>query len=89
MATRKGRETRAGSAANGVPTRDLDTDGMTWTRGASTNSTRVQTNRDHHLDRTTAGHQRRVEDDVARDQRRTWRCQAAIDLVQNAARGGA
>jgi hypothetical protein len=55
MATRKGRETRAGSAANGVPTRDLDTDGMTWTRGASTNSTRVQTNRDHHLDRTSVG----------------------------------
>ena len=41
--------------------------------------TRMQANRDGHLDRATARHERRVEDDVARDGHGV--CQVAVDLV--------
>ena len=42
---------------------------------------RVQADRDGHLDRAAAGHERRVEDDVARDGHGV--CQVAVDLVQD------
>ena len=40
---------------------------------------RMQANRDGHLDRATAWHERGVEDDVARDGHGV--CQVAVDLV--------
>ena len=42
---------------------------------------RVQADRDGHLDRAAAGHERGVEDDVARDGHRVG--QVAVDLVQD------
>jgi hypothetical protein len=39
----------------------------------------VQGDRDGHLDRAATGHERRVEDDVARDGHGV--CQVAVDLV--------
>jgi len=79
--------------ANGVPTRvlherardDLEgvRDGAEGARLDSRDRARasVQADRDGHLDRAATGHERRVEDDVARDGHGVG--QVAVDLVQD------